>query len=99
MARPAVQYACSECGYTAGRWFGKCPGCSLFGTLVEEKVGPAAGSAFETHAGPLTEMVLLGNVAIRLGRTLELNPATGEVTNCTVPDEYVRPNYRAGWSL
>jgi len=63
------------------------------------KGGPPAGSAFETHAGPLTEMVLLGNVAIRMGRTLELNPATGEVTNCTVPDEYVKPNYRAGWTL
>src|SRR5207245_7142143 len=29
-------FACSECGYTAGRWFGKCPGCDSFGTLVEE---------------------------------------------------------------
>ncbi len=35
----AVQYSCTECGYTAGRWFGKCPGCSAFGTLVEEVVG------------------------------------------------------------
>src|SRR6266404_8302016 len=39
MAKPAVQYACTECGYSAGRWFGKCPGCSSFGTLVEEVVG------------------------------------------------------------
>ena len=39
MAKPAVQFACSECGYTAGRWFGKCPGCNAFGTLVEETVG------------------------------------------------------------
>jgi DNA repair protein RadA/Sms len=39
VARPAVQYACTECGYSAGRWFGKCPGCSSFGTLVEEVVG------------------------------------------------------------
>ena len=41
MARPAVQFACTECGYSAGRWFGKCPGCSSFGTLVEEAVGQA----------------------------------------------------------
>lgn len=39
MAKPAVQFACTECGYSAGRWFGKCPGCSAFGTLVEEVVG------------------------------------------------------------
>ena len=36
MAKTAVKYACAECGYTAGRWFGKCPGCNAFGTLVEE---------------------------------------------------------------
>jgi DNA repair protein RadA/Sms len=39
MAKPAVQFACTECGYSAGRWFGRCPGCGTFGTLVEEVVG------------------------------------------------------------
>src|SRR5919201_2951081 len=39
MAKAAVQFACTECGYSAGRWFGKCPGCNAFGTLVEEVVG------------------------------------------------------------
>jgi DNA repair protein RadA/Sms len=42
VAKPAVQYACTECGYSAGRWFGKCPGCSAFGTLIEETVGQVA---------------------------------------------------------
>jgi DNA repair protein RadA/Sms len=41
VAKPAVNYACTDCGYTAGRWFGKCPGCNEFGTLVEELVGGA----------------------------------------------------------
>jgi DNA repair protein RadA/Sms len=36
VAKTAVQYACSECGYSAARWFGKCPGCGAFGTLFEE---------------------------------------------------------------
>src|SRR5438270_3998696 len=44
MAKPAVQYACTECGYASGRWFGKCPGCSAFGTLVEEVVGQVTGA-------------------------------------------------------
>ena len=35
MAKAAVNYACTECGYSAGRWFGKCPGCDAFGSLVE----------------------------------------------------------------
>ena len=39
VAKPAVQFACTECGTSSGRWFGKCPGCNAFGTLVEEIVG------------------------------------------------------------
>src|SRR5438067_4024307 len=44
-AKPAVQFSCTECGYSAGRWFGKCPGCDAFGTLVEEVVGKVVGAA------------------------------------------------------
>jgi DNA repair protein RadA/Sms len=43
-AKAAITYACGECGYTAGRWFGRCPGCGAFGTLAEELPPPAAGS-------------------------------------------------------
>jgi DNA repair protein RadA/Sms len=45
VAKAAVKYACTDCGYSAGRWFGKCPGCSAFGTLVEEIAGPAGKAA------------------------------------------------------
>jgi DNA repair protein RadA/Sms len=45
VAKPAVTYACTECGYSAGRWFGKCPGCSAFGTLVEDVVGTPSAKA------------------------------------------------------
>ena len=41
MAKAAVQYSCSDCGYSAGRWFGRCPGCGAFGTLAEESSEPA----------------------------------------------------------
>jgi DNA repair protein RadA/Sms len=36
VAKAAIQFACTDCGYAAGRWFGKCPRCGEFGTLVEE---------------------------------------------------------------
>src|SRR5438034_8061631 len=45
MAKPAVNYACTDCGYSAGRWFGKCPGCNAFGTLVEDVVGGPGAKA------------------------------------------------------
>jgi DNA repair protein RadA/Sms len=54
VAKAAVQYACSECGYAAGRWFGKCPGCGAFGTLAEEKV---VASASGRTAKPLLRLV------------------------------------------
>ena len=40
MAKAATQFACTDCGYSAGRWFGKCPSCGAFGTLVEETEAP-----------------------------------------------------------
>jgi len=44
MAKAAVQHACSECGYTTGKWLGRCPACEGWGTLVEERiVAPAPG--------------------------------------------------------
>jgi DNA repair protein RadA/Sms len=43
VAKPALKYACAECGYVSGRWFGKCPGCDTFGSLVED-VAPAAAA-------------------------------------------------------
>jgi DNA repair protein RadA/Sms len=55
VAKAAVQFACSECGHTAGRWFGKCPGCNAFGTLVEEAVGKVV--AAKAPPKPLLRLV------------------------------------------
>jgi hypothetical protein len=63
------------------------------------KGGAPAGSAFDTYSGPFTEMVLLGCLAVRMGRTLEIDPASGAVTNVQVPQELITPAYRAGWTL
>src|SRR5688500_10192317 len=52
MAKAAVNYACTECGYSAGRWFGKCPGCNAFGSLVEE-----APAAAKPAAKPVLRLV------------------------------------------
>src|SRR5712691_12051003 len=54
MAKPAVNYACTDCGYTAGRWFGKCPGCNAFGTLMEDVVG---GPSAKAPPQPLLRLV------------------------------------------
>jgi DNA repair protein RadA/Sms len=60
MARVTVQFTCTECGTTTGRWLGRCPGCSAFGTLVEELHGSGAESAATAPATP----VALGEVTV-----------------------------------
>jgi DNA repair protein RadA/Sms len=42
VARSTTQYRCSSCGATAGRWYGRCPKCGEFSTLVEQ--APAAAT-------------------------------------------------------
>ena len=43
-AKAATSFACAECGYSTGRWFGKCPSCGSFGTLTEETPAVAAAA-------------------------------------------------------
>src|SRR5262249_59500824 len=39
-------FACQQCGHVSPRWLGQCPGCSTWGSLVEELVAvPRARSA------------------------------------------------------
>ena len=37
MAKVKVKFACTECGTESPKWLGKCPGCSAWNTMVEEK--------------------------------------------------------------
>ena len=73
---------------------------SVFAEMIAAvKAGTQPGSNWDGHAGPLTEMVLLGNLAVRSGRAIEVNPATGEVTTPGIPPEWLMPSYREGWTL
>ncbi len=40
----AVHFSCAECGYSTGRWLGRCPGCGSFGTPPDPLPAPAAGT-------------------------------------------------------
>ncbi|WP_245819382.1 DNA repair protein RadA [Bifidobacterium tissieri] len=35
MAKSSTQYLCSECGWSGGKWFGRCPECGQWGTVEE----------------------------------------------------------------
>jgi len=61
--------------------------------------GVSASSSFE-YGGPLTEMVLLGVLAIRMPeRRLEWDPEALRIPNDDEANALVDPPYREGWSL
>ena len=63
------------------------------------KGGAPASSNFE-YSGPLSEMVLMGNLAVRFpDRRLLWDGEKMRVTNDDKANEYVRRAYRDGWTL
>ena len=65
------------------------------------KGGRAAFSNFVDHAGPLTEFVLLGNLAIAagVGKPVQWDAAAMKCINRPELDRLVRRPHRAGWEL
>jgi len=62
------------------------------------KGGPKASSNFD-YGGPLTELVLLGQVAARTGGKLHWDATALKATNCAAADQYLRARYRSGWGM
>lgn len=53
-----------------------------------------------SYAGPMTEAVLLGTVAMRLpGVTLDWDDAAGKFRNSPEANALIRENYREGWEV
>jgi predicted dehydrogenase len=69
------------------------------------KGGKPTGSNFD-YAGPLTEMILLGNIAVRMtlktqekGLRLAYDGPNMRITNLPEANEYMQRKYREGWTL
>ncbi len=60
--------------------------------------GPAPMSNFD-YASKMTESMLLGNLAVRLGQALDYDGETGTVTNNREAAELIRGTYRKGWEV
>ena len=62
------------------------------------KTGSATMANFE-YAGRLTESFLVGNVALRTGRTLDWDGQAMKARNCPDADRFIHAEYRKGWTL
>ena len=60
--------------------------------------GRKANASFE-YSGPLTETCLLGNVAKRVDTRIHWDAEKMLVTNVAAANQYLREEYRKGWSL
>jgi len=62
------------------------------------KTGNPSSSNFD-YSGPMTEVILLGNVALRTGKKLIWDGPNMKATNAPEADKYIRPEYHNGWTL
>lgn len=51
------------------------------------------------YAGPVTETILLGAVALRAGKKVEYDSASMKITNVPEANKYLTREYRPGWEL
>jgi len=47
------RFFCGECGYQSTRWLGRCPGCGMWNTMVEETIAPSTAAAASGAAAAL----------------------------------------------
>jgi len=62
------------------------------------KQGTPTTCSFD-YSGPLTETVLLGNVAYRTGQAIEWDADRLSVTNVASANQYIEREYRKGWRI
>jgi predicted dehydrogenase len=62
------------------------------------KGGPKTDVGYD-YAAPMTETVLLGNIALRTGEKLYWDAQEFRFTNSEAANQYLHREYRAGWSL
>jgi predicted dehydrogenase len=51
------------------------------------------------YNGRMTEMMMLGLVAYRVGKKIDYDPETGKVTNSAEANDLLSREYRKGWTL
>ena len=61
------------------------------------KGGPQAFCNFVDFAAPLTETMLVGNLALRTGKRIEWNAEEMRARGCPEADPFIRREYRKGW--
>ena len=65
MAKQKTLHTCTECGASAPKWQGQCPGCGAWNTLVETIAETAPTSRFAAIAGTTGKLRVLSEISPR----------------------------------
>ncbi len=65
MAKQKTIHTCTECGASAPKWQGQCPGCGAWNTLVETIAETAPTSRFAAIAGTTGKLRVLSEISPR----------------------------------
>ena len=71
MAKVKTVYSCTECGATAPKWLGQCPGCGQWETLVEsvaEATVAGTSNRFSALAG-VAKLQKLGSILLHKSKS------------------------------
>jgi len=60
---------------------------------------PEKAKAGFWYSGPYTESLLVGNLAVRLGKRIEWDARRMRATNAPEADKYINKSYRKGWEI
>jgi DNA repair protein RadA/Sms len=81
--KPASVYRCQACGFQAGKWYGRCPDCGEFNTIVEERSalprGPGGGRRSAAAAGPPSGVVPVSLPAVSAADAARVHSGVAEL--------------------
>lgn len=80
MAKVKTKFSCTECGYESPKWYGKCPGCQEWNSMVEETESvvktQGMGSSLLTHS---TKDKPLPIIEVESGKETRILTGIGEL--------------------
>lgn len=67
MAKIKSVYICSECGYESPKWYGKCPGCNQWNTMLEEiKEDKKTTTVAKRRVSAYTKPVTINDISTKI---------------------------------
>jgi len=93
--KPTSVYRCQACGFQAGKWYGRCPDCGEFNTIVEERTAATRSPGGGRRAAPAVGApIAVGPVPLPAVSAAGASCANAGVASMLAPTNRVVPSSR-----